>query len=150
MSFYDYIVDDLFSSITLFGSPVFYIVLVLILFKFDVAFAFKLFISLIFIEFICIFIKLVYYKERPNPQSRKEFFSKIDANSFPSVHSARISMIVTMLVLHFKSMLIFCIGALVIIGVSYSRMYLKRHYFIDVLVGVFVGIIIAVITTWVI
>jgi len=148
MTLRDYILDEVFSSITSFGSPVFYILVILILFRFDFSFALTLIFALVFVELFCIFIKLIYRKDRPTPQSRKEFFNKIDANSFPSVHSARISLIVTLFSFHYKYALIYTIGAIVMLGVGYSRIYLKRHYFNDVLVGFFIGIITAVIAIY--
>lgn len=145
MALYNYILNDTFSSITSFGAPVFYILVILILLKFEVSFALNLFLAFLFIELLCIVIKLIYRKERPVPQPKKEFFDKIDANSFPSVHSARISLLVTMVSLHYKDMLLFIIGIVIMLGVGYSRVYLKRHDYRDVLYGFLIGIVTAII-----
>jgi len=146
MALYKYILDDTFASITSFGSPVFYILVILALLKFSVPLALSLFLALIFVELFCIAIKLIYRKERPIPQHREDFFNKIDANSFPSVHSARISLVATMVSLYFKDAPIFITGIIIMLLVGYSRIYLKRHHLTDVLAGFLIGIITAIIT----
>ena len=145
MAFHKYILNEFFSSMTLFGSPVFYVFFIFILFAFKVPFALNLSLAIIFVELFCAVIKLVYHKERPNPQLKKNFYDKIDANSFPSVHSTRIALIVAMFCLYYKNPLIFIVGTIVVLGVGYSRIYLKRHYFLDVLAGFLIGITTAII-----
>lgn len=144
-SLFRYILDEIFSSLTSFGSPVFYILVILILLSFNVPFAFNLFLVLLFVEIFCVFIKVVYRKERPIPQLRKDLFSKIDANSFPSVHTARISLLVGTVILYYKNTLLSIIGIALILGVGYSRIYLKKHYLIDVLFGIIIGMVIALV-----
>lgn len=145
MSFIKSVLDEFFSAITSFGSPVFYILVILVLFKLGIPFAISLFLSLIFVELFCIAIKLIYRKERPVEQARDNIYNKIDANSFPSVHSARISLIAAMFSLYFKDTPIFIISIIIMLGVGYSRIYLKRHHSIDVLAGFLIGIITAII-----
>lgn len=145
MSTKKHILDEFFSSVTSLGTPVFYILVILILLKFNIYFALKLFLALMFIELFCIAVKIIYRKERPVPQSRENFYNKIDANSFPSVHSARIALLVTMVSLSYKDAFFSVIGIAVALFVGYSRIRLKRHYFIDVLFGFLIGIATAII-----
>ncbi len=149
MPLYNYILDNFLSSITSFGTPVFYALVILILLKFQVPFALNLFLALIFVEILCIFIKLIYQKERPIPQPRKEFFDKIDANSFPSVHSARISLLVTMIIMYYKDIFFLVLGFSLMILVGYSRIYLKKHYLKDVLFGFLIGIVVALVAVYI-
>ncbi len=79
-------------------------------------------------------IKLLFFKPRPIPQKFTNIIQKIDAGSFPSIHSAR----------SFSLFLISCI----FIGLPYclmfaafwilialSRIYLNKHFWIDILGG---------------
>ena len=45
-------------------------------------------ISLFFSYLFGSFIKLIYFKERPNEQKYNNAFQKIDASSFPSIHTS--------------------------------------------------------------
>lgn len=137
--------DNFFSFVTLFGSPIFYGLLIFVLLKIDIYFAIKISLFLAFTEIICVFIKIVYRKERPILQARNNLYNKIDANSFPSVHSARIALLAVMFMLNYKNVLIALLGIVLMFFVGYSRIYLKRHYFVDVLVGYLLGTCVALI-----
>src|SRR3989344_4243566 len=113
MVLYKRLLDDFFSAVTSFGHPVFYVLVVLMLLKSNVPLAITLFFALLFIESLCIIIKLLYRKERPIPQSRNNLFDKIDANSFPSVHSARIALLVTVIVSYYREMSVFILGMII-------------------------------------
>lgn len=145
MTLYDYILNETFTAVTSFGTPVFYLFAILLLIIAKAPFALSLFLSLLFVELLCAAIKIAYRKERPVPQLKKIIFDKIDANSFPSVHSARIALLVTMVILYYKNTLLSVLGIALMLGVGYSRIYLKRHYFIDVLFGFIIGIAVAII-----
>lgn len=92
-------------------------------------------------------IKFLFFKERPAPQTYSNRFQKIDASSFPSIHTANgftISFFGVALCLHmfqytfvFNKLFRLSLGALwflVYITVGLSRIVLKKHYPIDVLV----------------
>jgi len=77
-------------------------------------------------------IKLTFFKHRPIPQSFSNIIQKIDAGSFPSIHSAR----------SFSLFLISCIFAIwpycivfliFWILIALSRVYLSKHFWIDIL-----------------
>lgn len=107
-------------------------------------------------------IKYCYYKPRPEPQNYTNRWQKIDASSFPSVHTAN------SLILAFFGLM--ASGGLVIqnapirqqfvvqvvlplfwilfyITISYSRVVLKKHFWIDLVGGTIFG---ALIVAWVI
>jgi len=143
------IIDDTFSSVTSFGNPVFYILALMLSFIFAVPFALNLLSGLMFIEILCAIVKLIWPKERPIPQSKEGFLNNIDANSFPSVHSARIALLGAMFILYYRNIFISMIAVVVILAVGYSRVYLKRHDYIDVIFGFLIGISVAVIALYV-
>lgn len=142
MKFSKYVFDNFFSSITLFGTPVFYSLVVLILIKINLPFAIKLIIALIITEAACGIIKFAYPKQRPVPRPNKKFFEKYDAGSFPSIHTARITTMAVMLNNFYNDTLLLFVSTALVILVGYSRIYLKHHYFKDVAAGFAIGAII--------
>lgn len=116
----------------------------------NIPFVLRLLIAWVAVEIICWLIKMIYRKDRPAPQARVSFFENIDANSFPSIHTARASVIACSLFFFYQDVLFFMIGAILILGVGYSRIFLKKHYFIDVVAGALIGILIATIISFVI
>jgi len=144
MKFSKYILDNFFSSVTLFGTPVFYIIVLFLIIRVDPSFAKILILALLFTETVCGVIKLLYPKNRPIPRPNKRFFERYDAASFPSIHSARITVLAVMVNLFYHDILLLFIGAALVIFVGYSRIYLKCHYFKDVFGGIVIGAIIGV------
>ncbi len=142
---YNYIANEFFSSVTLFGMPTFYIVAILIIAQIDVLFSARLAAVLIMVEVICVAIKCMYRKERPLPQQKVNWWEKIDAGSFPSVHTARITALTTMVNVWYNNAVIICLSIALVLVVGFSRVYLKKHYPIDVMAGLAVGLITGVI-----
>ena len=143
MNFSKYIFGNFFSSVTLFGTPAFYIVAVLLLTKINPSFAAKLIIALIITEAVCGLIKFAYPKQRPIPRPNRKFFEKYDAGSFPSIHTARITALAVMVNSFYNDALLLFASTALVVFVGYSRIYLKHHYFKDVAGGFIIGIIIS-------
>ncbi|MDD5086866.1 MAG: phosphatase PAP2 family protein [Candidatus Nanoarchaeia archaeon] len=137
------ITDIFFKQITDFGGFFFYfLILGTCLFLNELDLFFNLFLSFIFVMALGILIKLVYFKDRPKKQKATNLFEKLDASSFPSVHAMRAVSLAFWLSLFFNNTVftIYCFA--IAIMVMYSRIYLKKHYFIDILGGIlFSGII---------
>ena len=94
-------------------------------------------------EMVCSGIKYFWHKPRPNGQEYANRLEKIDAGSFPSIHASRISFVYCSLGLTAYEtgaawMLLVCLA--VIITVGYSRIFLKKHFLVDVLAGYGFGI----------
>ncbi len=135
----------IFSVLSFFGLPLFYLPVAAAIWMLDHAAGVRIFASLLSIEAIGAAIKLVHPTERPVPMPRRTLREKIDAGSFPSLHSARIAAL---------ALTIFRLqptplagGALValILAVSASRLSIKKHYPLDVVAGIAGGIIINII-----
>lgn len=90
---------------------------------------------------IVIAIRSVYYRPRPKPENYSSIIEKIDASSFPSLHSLRITMMSVILVYSYNSLSSILFFSLVSIAVCYTRYYLKRHYFSDIIAGILIGLI---------
>jgi len=134
--------NKFFKFLSFFGTPYFYIILFLILIFFNSPLTIKLVTGILITEAICWMIKIIYKKQRPKPRKIKNFYQKLDANSFPSIHTARIALIVATTNILFFDYLLFLLSISLLIGVGFSRIYLKEHYLIDVITGGIIGLII--------
>lgn len=89
-------------------------------------------------EFICSSVKYLWHKPRPNGQKYKNALEKIDAGSFPSIHASRMAFVYSSLSYiqyqqgHYIYLPVFF---LIILTVGYSRVFLKKHFWFDVLFG---------------
>lgn len=94
-------------------------------------------------EIVCSGIKYFWHKPRPNGQKYTGGLEKIDAGSFPSIHASRISFVYLSLgIMHhwIGNSWVMLMSILVILIVGYSRIFLKKHFLIDVLAGYCFGI----------
>jgi membrane-associated phospholipid phosphatase len=102
----------------------------------------RIFIGLIIIYAVGIIIRLTYNKERPKQKPRNSLLQKIDANSFPSMHGARSTFIVLLLLQYFQYEIKISIFLFIIyITILYARIHKKRHDYIDLIGGIILGII---------
>ncbi len=134
----------IFLVFTLLGTPFFYVPLAVVLATFNLATAVKLAIILVAAETFCGILKLIYPKERPVPMPRKTFYQKYEAGSFPSVHTARIAAVSVFLSFAYPNAAAIATGFLGTLLVGYSRIYLQKHYIIDVIAGIVIGVVLGV------
>ena len=135
----------LFQFISLFGTPIFYTPVIIYLGYINLNFTIKLIVIIILTEILGGAIKILYPKERPMPMKNKTIIQKYRAGSFPSIHSARITALSAGLATLYSNKLFIVIMILLVISVGYSRIYLKKHYAIDVIGGYIIGAIISII-----
>ena len=135
--------DDLFRDITALGGlPLYAAVSGIMLIQFwDLGLLMVY--GLIAAYALTAIIRACYYKERPKPVEHNNFIEKIDASSFPSLHSMRATILAfllgTMLVHPLqRAILGFCW-----IAACTSRIELDKHDLKDVIGGVFLGVLIA-------
>lgn len=80
--------------------------------------------------------KFLFFKPRPKKQEYSNFIEKIKAGSFPSIHTTN-----TFSVFVFACMYMNIYGILGFgvysVGIMYSRIYLKKHFWIDVFWWIF-------------
>ena len=109
-------------------------------------------------------IKYCYYKPRPEPQKYNNRWQKIDASSFPSIHTANslilaffgivasggialgnntplLQQIIVQIILPLFWLLFY-------LTISYSRVMLKKHYWIDLLGGTIFAVLILAWVVW--
>ena len=135
---------NLFWAVSLLGTPFFYIPATTYFLKVTPKLAISLLFILVSNEIVCGAVKFIYPKERPMPMPRNNLYQKYLAGSFPSVHTSRITAFSTAVFSFYTSNISFLIALLVITCVGYSRIYLKKHYFIDVLAGFLIGAVISI------
>ena len=132
---------NLFWAVSVFGTPFFLVPAIIYLFKANQILALDLIYVLIITQIICTIIKYLYPKARPMPMPNKTLIQKYMAGSFPSIHTARITAFSIPIIKFYPRSMILFILILLIISVGYSRIYLKKHYFVDVLAGFLIGAI---------
>jgi len=104
-----------------------------------------LFILLAINEIACSLIKIIFPKKRPDGQQYKNLLEKIDAGSFPSLHTSRITITYLSLFFLYDVLMLKLLCCLVIAIVGYSRLHLKKHFLVDVVAGFIIGILITLI-----
>lgn len=146
------ILNNIFELITMFGEETPMVLIIAILyFGFNKNFAHKLFFitisSLSFNSIIKNLVKL----PRPFVAGKITCVRPETATgySFPSGHTQNFATWSTVLSIKFKKIYIFIITAFLIFLVGFSRVYLGAHFISDVLVGALLGILIAVIGSYI-
>lgn len=140
-SFWRYKFEDWSRDFTSLANP---IILLFVPFVFIglQAFFYKLLIALAINEAIGSLIKIFFPKKRPNGQSYSNLIEKIDAGSFPSLHSSRITLVYLSLFSFADTTAIKIAFLCVIPVVMLSRVQLKKHFWTDILGGFFIGLVI--------
>lgn len=104
--------------------------------------AYKLFVGLILCYSITILIRAIHFKWRPDKQNYSNWIEKIDASSFPSLHSMRAVVLFGTLGYFFANPFSWIFSILGMLLVGGTRILLSRHYLTDVLGGVGIGIVV--------
>lgn len=139
-----YFLDKYFNGITLFGTSLFYGVILLFVSRTHPWLAIKTFIALFITEIISAIIKVLYRKNRPTQKNRQSLLDHYEAGSFPSIHSARVTILVLLIYYLFPNdPITLLIAAILALAVAYSRIHLKLHYVSDVIAGIILGFSIA-------
>ena len=136
-------IDAALKEITNFGGVYTYsliAVLFLAVKLYSVFYVLVLGLALIYL--VTILIRLVYKRARPKPEKYKTSIENtIMSYSFPSIHSARVAFIAFTILGCFGTNLLSLVVALVAVIVVCSRIYLKKHYWSDVIAGVVLGLV---------
>ncbi|MBI2627671.1 phosphatase PAP2 family protein [Candidatus Nomurabacteria bacterium] len=85
-------------------------------------------------------IRIFYFKPRPKKEEFTNFWQKIDASSFPSLHTARIVFLAILFSVYFSNLYSTALFTVTAALVSYSRIYLQKHDWIDIVGGIVLGI----------
>ena len=134
------IVEKFFEQITALGGIV-SITLILIFFLINSYYekALVLFFGIIITYLVSIIIRLIYFKQRPQKIPYNNIVEKINASSFPSIHSARAIFLFIFLSNILTSQYNKSVLAIIALLICYSRIHLKKHFTIDVIAGAILG-----------
>ncbi|MEM4254417.1 MAG: phosphatase PAP2 family protein [Candidatus Woesearchaeota archaeon] len=129
---------------TALGGLAIYVVIAVIFFLLDNYRVFvELVVALALLYGVIAIIRVLFFRKRPDSQKYSGFFTKIDAGSFPSMHSARSLVLAIILGTVFTQATIRVLLAIVVLAVAYTRVRLRRHYVSDVVGGIVFGAIIS-------
>ncbi|MDR2415180.1 MAG: phosphatase PAP2 family protein [Candidatus Peribacteria bacterium] len=101
--------------------------------------------SLFFSLGIAALTKLFFYKDRPIPMPTDTLWKKLNAGTFPSMHTI-VATVITMVVFRGTielgfSQYVFLVYMIVVVAIALSRIALQKHYPTDVLFGVIYGVV---------
>ena len=134
---------------TSFGGIIIYLLTaIFFLFLGNLGMFYRLLIGIFLIYLIVITIKIFYFKNRPRKYKYSNFIEKIDASSFPSVHSARSAFLAAALMNYFGNFAVSITLTILVAVVAYSRIYLKTHDVRDVAAGIALGLALFFIVSW--
>jgi membrane-associated phospholipid phosphatase len=135
------------EEVTFLGGLLFYLIISFyFLFKGNYNYFIILILGLFIIYLIALLIRTFHFKTRPKKVPYTNFLEKIDASSFPSIHAARVSFLFIFLSTRvFSSSCLVFLAFILTLLTLYSRIYLKKHYFIDVVGGTLLGLILSAI-----
>ena len=145
-----------FSSVILrdmsfFGSYVCVVVTFLLFLVLNqIQFAKTYFIGVVILTLIEIMIKLFYKNKRPDFKSIHPYsaFQKFEeGSSFPSGHSGKAAFFTSLIHIFYGNLALTGLFTFTTIYVGISRIFLKRHFVLDILGGFVLGIAIAILTT---
>lgn len=141
-----YLIDEFFSSVTLLGMPLFYFIVILLIWRTAGGSLLVPIFGYLLVEIIGGGIKFLYRKDRPLKQEKNTLIQIFDAGSFPSTHTARVALLSTYIFSLFgNDTAIVLFAFLITILVGYSRIRLKKHYLVDVIGGLVLGISVGII-----
>ena len=131
------------DDLTIFGSAIFSLFLIVLFSTLGfIDFSIKLLMSFILAYLVTILIRSFYFKERPKKQEFSNYIEKIDASSFPSMHSIRGSIYTTLFFLNFNNTYLISLFFILMIIISFSRYINKKHHLSDILAGLLIGMLI--------
>lgn len=130
-------IDELFRDVTAIGG--FAASLLIILLFFSSPLLLPLVAGSVLTAAMVILIRMFYFKDRPKKEAHHNFLERIDASSFPSLHAARIVYLAILFSAHFANAYLTILFATTAALVSFSRIYLKKHDWVDVLGGIGLG-----------
>lgn len=134
-------IDVIFRDITSLGGLSFFIFLLAFLLILQQALFMQLLAGFLLTFAVVVLIRTFYFKHRPARKEYSNYFEKIEASSFPSLHAARIVFLAILFSAYFANQGLAILYTVIAALVSYSRIYLQKHDWWDVAGGVVVGVL---------
>jgi undecaprenyl-diphosphatase len=136
---------DLIVDVGAFGGLPFYVlVLFLAWITTHMSLLWDIVIALLIAYTVSSSIRLLYFKERPEKRKYTNWLEKIDASSFPSMHVTRAFALAGIGGNFFNDAIMWILFVLLALLVGYSRVWRRQHRITDVIGGVVLGSVVAV------
>ena len=134
--------SQLFRDLTSLGSLVFFILVGIFVLSFQEYLLFwRLVFGGIFTLIATVLIRMFYFKNRPKKQQHDNFVERIDASSFPSLHTGRTIFLALLLINYFNNTYVTLFLTIFSLLIAYSRIHLQKHDWYDLFGGLVLGII---------
>ena len=143
-------IEEFLEDIKALGGLPFYVIVILlfaIMAEYPIVFALTF--GLIVSYLITITIRMVYFRERPKKVKYKNWIQKIDASSFPSLHTMRAVVLGIIVATTISSPIFSMLAIPCILLVAYARVKLDRHHVSDVVAGLFLGVPVGLVSIWI-
>lgn len=143
------LIKDFHRDVTAFGSLVFSLILVLVPVSFnEYRLATQLSVAFILSYAITFPIKFLFFKERPEKQPHSNLWERVDASSFPSLHSMRATSYAIPLIAFNPAPLFTAIVILLALGTMITRLTTRKHFMVDIIAGALIGLILGTVITF--
>ena len=136
------------KDVTCFGTWEFIALVFFVMLPFNQSFALRYLLAVFVCVSVELLIKIFYKKNRPDIKKFKavSWYQNFEEHrTFPSGHSGKIAVLATMVHLQYSDVYLSSVFGAVALLVAWSRVELERHYVKDVVAGLIVGILTAVI-----
>lgn len=135
--------ENIYDISSLGGNPVYISVAVLFWLFGHVNVTYRLAVALILCYAVTTFFRLAIFRERPQKQKFKNVLERIDASSFPSLHSMRAAVWALSAAVFFNQPFVWILAAITALSVAAARVLQKRHHLTDAMAGLIAGSAIA-------
>jgi len=130
------------QELTMLGGFIFYFLLLIFMLALQqLTLFYRLIFGFLFTFLIVLGIRSFYFKSRPNQQIYRNFIEKLDASSFPSLHTARVTFLALLFSFHLQQIYTTIFFSIIALLIIYSRVHLKKHDWKDLLGGIILGLI---------
>lgn len=140
MKFIRFYLDSFMQDITVFGSLPLYLLLAVLAFFSDHALSATMLVMLGVMYALNVPLKLLCFRNRPARMRYTKLWQKIEASSFPSVHAERALFLSLLLGSRAQNTYVSAVLVAAAALVCFSRIYLKKHYWSDVIAGAALGV----------
>jgi len=128
------------------GIGLYGVVMMIALILGDYSLLLRLLITLVVLYAVTVIIRSLYFKERPEKRKYNNAIGKIDASSFPSLHSARALALAVIIGISLQNIILLAFLLFSALVVAATRVLLKKHDIIDILGGAIMGVIFGLLT----
>jgi membrane-associated phospholipid phosphatase len=136
-----FVVDFWRDMTTLGGAGFYFFVMLIVLVLGQQVLFWRLLFGFVFTGAVVVLIRKIYFKNRPEKQEYHNQIEKIDASSFPSWHAARVTFLALIFTLLFANMMLSVVFIFATLVTLYSRIYLRKHDWMDIAGGFALGLI---------